>query len=80
MKRKYILALCFFALFVGACGNSASPGPHGSSAADSPAAESNSTVDAYSLSDEALTLLLIMLRLTESDVAARSPLITIGTD
>ncbi len=57
MQQKYISALCFFALFVGACSYDASGGPNGSLTEDSPATENTSTVDAYSLNEEALTQL-----------------------
>ncbi len=57
MRQICITAWCFFTLFVAACSNDASPGANGSSTEDSLAAENSSTVDAVSLSDEALTQL-----------------------
>ncbi len=50
MRHKYISSLWLFALLAGACGNDLST-------EDFPAAKNSSTVDAVSLSDEALTQL-----------------------
>jgi len=57
MKRISGYLLCLLILLTSACGDNASTGPDGSSTTDSPAAKNRSTVDAVSLSDNALTQL-----------------------
>ncbi len=63
MKQKHVLGLCLLAFFVDACGDNMSPqnevanGPNASSTADAPVEDNTSTVDPYSLNEEALTQL-----------------------